>query len=100
MQELLAHYNVLIKQQVDAKKHKLSKAEALNLAQAAEQIFSARGKKVTRLNLRRDRPTQAAIASSMLGPSGNLRAPTVRIGRSLVVGFHVETYKQVLRIEP
>lgn len=32
----------------------------------------------------------------MLGPTGNLRAPTFRIGRTLVVGFHEETYRALL----
>jgi hypothetical protein len=33
----------------------------------------------------------------MLGPTGNLRAPTLRVGRTLVVGFDEETYRKVLR---
>lgn len=32
----------------------------------------------------------------MLGPTGNLRAPTLRVGRTLVVGFDEETYRKVL----
>ena len=31
-------------------------------------------------------------AHELLGPSGNLRAPTVRRGRTLVVGFDEATY--------
>jgi hypothetical protein len=32
----------------------------------------------------------------MLGPTGNLRAPTLRAGRTLVVGFDEEAYRKVL----
>ena len=32
----------------------------------------------------------------MLGPTGNLRAPTLRVGRTLLVGFDEETYRKVL----
>jgi hypothetical protein len=32
----------------------------------------------------------------MLGPTGNLRAPTLRVGRTLIVGFDEETYRRVL----
>ena len=32
----------------------------------------------------------------MLGPTGNLRAPTLRVGRTLIVGFDQETYRRVL----
>jgi hypothetical protein len=32
----------------------------------------------------------------MLGPTGNLRAPTLRVGKTLVVGFNDESYTDVL----
>jgi hypothetical protein len=32
----------------------------------------------------------------MLGPTGNLRAPTLRVGRTLLVGFDEDTYRKVL----
>ena len=32
----------------------------------------------------------------MLGPTGNLRAPTLRVGRTRIVGFDEETYRGVL----
>ena len=32
----------------------------------------------------------------MIGPSGNLRAPTLRVGTTLVVGFNDEMYDTVL----
>ena len=32
----------------------------------------------------------------LMGPTGNLRAPTLRIGDTLVVGFSEETYKEWL----
>ena len=31
----------------------------------------------------------------VLGPTGNLRAPTLRLGKKLVVGFNEEMYKSV-----
>ena len=31
----------------------------------------------------------------MLGPTGNLRAPTMKIGNALLVGFNQELYDQV-----
>jgi hypothetical protein len=33
----------------------------------------------------------------LLGPTGNLRAPTLRIGRTLLVGFDEATYARLLR---
>lgn len=34
--------------------------------------------------------------AAMLGPTGNLRAPTVRIGNTVVVGFNEDAYRQAL----
>jgi hypothetical protein len=32
----------------------------------------------------------------MLGPTGNLRAPTIRRGKTVLVGFDDEAYSRVL----
>ena len=53
-------------------------------------------KKVERLDLEAERPDKATVERLMLGPTGNLRAPTLRVGRTLVVGFDEETYRKVL----
>ncbi|MEC8645314.1 MAG: ArsC family (seleno)protein, partial [Pseudomonadota bacterium] len=31
---------------------------------------------------------------SMLGPTGNLRAPTIRIGKTYLVGFNEEVFEK------
>ncbi len=52
--------------------------------------MTAKGKKV--LEFRgADTKSNDAVAS-MLGPTGNLRAPTIRKGKTVIVGFHEETY--------
>jgi hypothetical protein len=33
---------------------------------------------------------------SVLGPTGNLRAPALRTGKTLLVGFNEEAYRQIL----
>ena len=48
------------------------------------------------LDLRRDKPDRATLESLLIGPSGNLRAPTLRRGRTLLVGFDEATYASVL----
>ncbi len=37
-----------------------------------------------------------AVVDAMLGPTGNLRAPTIRTGKTVVVGFNDEAYGDVL----
>ena len=36
------------------------------------------------------------VVEAMLGPTGNLRAPTIRKGKTLLVGFHEEVFERVL----
>jgi hypothetical protein len=38
------------------------------------------------------------LKSLVLGPTGNLRAPTLRVGRTLVVGFDADTYRAVFKV--
>ena len=40
------------------------------------------------------KPTSDAV-KAMLGPTGNLRAPTARVGKTLVVGFNEEAYGRI-----
>jgi arsenate reductase-like glutaredoxin family protein len=82
---------------VDAKKRKLTLKDALCLLEGADELYAARGKKVERVDLRAGKPDKTTVERLMLGPTGNLRAPTLRVGRTLVVGFDEETYRKVLR---
>ena len=81
---------------MDAKKTRLGLKDALEMLKGADLLFAARGKKVERVDLKADKPDKATVDRLMLGPTGNLRAPTLRVGRTLVVGFDEETYRKVL----
>lgn len=81
---------------VDATKDRRGRDEALKLARSAKRVVAARGKKVTVFDMAGDPPEDETLASHLLGPSGNLKAPTLRIGDTLLVGFGEEAYRQVL----
>ena len=82
----------------DAKKQRLGPAEALALARRHDRVVAARGKKVVALDLKKDRPDDEALLSVLLGPSGHLRAPAETVGKTLVVGFNPEVYREVLGV--
>ena len=67
---------------------KLGLSDALGLVEQADRLVVAKGKKLTVLDLGAESPTDDAVAKLMLGPTGNLRAPTLRVGRTLVVGYN------------
>ena len=81
---------------MDAKKKAFAATEALALVRSARQLYVAKGKKVVHLDLQRDAPDDATLLGLVLGPSGNLRAPTVRRGQTLIVGFDADTYRELL----
>jgi hypothetical protein len=45
--------------------------------------------------LQSDRPDDQTLISLMLGPTGNLRAPTMKVGKTVVVGFSEELFSEV-----
>jgi arsenate reductase-like glutaredoxin family protein len=42
-------------------------------------------------------PDEETLLAHMLGPTGNLRAPTIRKGKTVLVGFSDDAYRQVLK---
>jgi len=83
--------------QVDAKKTTLKETEALALVREVDEIYASKGKQVVHLDLRKEKPDKAALLGLLLGPTGNLRAPTLRKGRTLLVGFDEVPYAAVLK---
>ena len=59
-------------------------------------MIVAKGKKVTEFNMKKSPPTEDELLKYMLGPTGNLRAPTLRTGQTVVVGFNPDAYDTLL----
>jgi len=59
-------------------------------------VCIVRGKTIVTFDLTKNRPDDAALTAHMIGPTGNLRAPTVRVRDTLVVGYSEEAYRQLL----
>jgi hypothetical protein len=63
------------------------------LLEGITQIYATKGKQVVHLDLLKDKPGADTIRSVLIGPTGNLRAPTLRKGKTLIVGFDDATYR-------
>lgn len=55
-----------------------------------------KGKKITEFDLKKDKPTEDELLKMMLGTTGNLRAPTIQRGKTLLVGFNADQYENIL----
>ena len=84
-------------ERTDAGKERKGRDAALALAKSARRVVVARGKKVVEFDMHNDPPDDDTLAAHLLGPTGNLRAPTLRKGTTLLVGFSEDAYRQVLQ---
>jgi arsenate reductase-like glutaredoxin family protein len=59
-------------------------------------IHVARGKKIVTIDMK-DAPDDDTLAGYLLGPTGNLRAPTIKQGKTLYVGFNEDVYQTLAK---
>ena len=85
-----------IAEQVDARKIRLANEDALKLAHAASRVWVAKGKKVLLFDMKKAPPADEQLLAAMIGPTGNLRAPAFRRGKTLFVGMNEEEFAKVL----
>jgi hypothetical protein len=95
-QGFLEQNQVKIAEQTDARKERKGASEALALVRSVDRVVVGRGKKVVTFDMKKAPPDEETLLAHLLGPTGNLKAPTLRRGRVLVVGFSEEAYRQVL----
>lgn len=86
-------HKIEAKEIVSASK-KLGAKDAAALAKAASRVIVAKGAKVAEF-APGGKPGKDVI-DAMLGPTGNLRAPCIRAGKTLLVGFSDSAYRDAL----
>jgi hypothetical protein len=69
----------------------LTEAEARALLREVDEVWIARGPALER------RPSRAVRAADLRGPTGRIRAPIVRRGAVLLVGFREEGLRELVR---
>ncbi|HEY2911472.1 MAG TPA: ArsC family (seleno)protein [Gemmataceae bacterium] len=87
---------ISVKETVDARTVRYGDDEALALLDGIHTLTAMRGARIETFNLKKDRPDDAALLAKLIGPSGNLRAPTARVGATLLVGYNPDAYRQAL----
>ncbi len=83
----------MIKEEVPASR-KLGSAEARAIAKESTRVIVAKGKKVDVFDMKNSKISE--VVEKMLGPTGNLRAPTARVGKTTIVGFNDEAYSKAM----
>lgn len=64
--------------------------DALTVLEGVDDLHVARGRTAVHVDLKNDRPPDDEILALVLGRSGKLRAPALRVGRTMIVGYNAE----------
>ena len=73
---------------------KLARKDAAAIAKQASLVVVAKGKKVSEFKPGGNAGKE--LVDAMLGPTGNLRAPTLRAGKTVLVGFNADVFAERL----
>lgn len=79
----------------DARKEPQGPDQLESLLDQVSTVWVGRGKKYVKLS-KADLQNDSEARKPLFGPTGNLRAPTLRFGKTLVVGFSVPMYEDFL----
>ena len=66
--------------------------DARRLLETATRIVVAKGKRVDEFSVTAS--ANDKIIEAMLGPTGNLRAPAMRVDNLILVGFHEKVFSE------
>ena len=73
---------------------KLQRDDAVELLKNATKVAVAKGRKLSEFSGANTTSDEAATA--MLGATGNLRAPTMVVGETLLVGFNEALFDEII----
>ena len=68
----------------------------MKLVRDTRNLYVARGKKVLHFSMADGGTTDDEVLAVILGRSGTLRAPAIRVGDQMLVGFNADAYSKVL----
>jgi hypothetical protein len=77
---------------VNAGKEKFGPKDLVHVFGDATKVIVAKGKKVITFDLKATDTSDPDFRKAVIGPSGNLRAPTIRTGKTMLVGFSEDAF--------
>ena len=82
----------MIREQADARKEPIRGKNALGVTTGTYRVVVARGNRVESFDMKNAPPDDETLLKQILGPTGNLRAPALRKGKTVVVGYNDAVY--------
>ncbi len=91
--EFLAARRVAVRETADARKERFEKQDLRELFKGARTVIAVKAKKRVEFDLAREFDAEA-LADAVIGPTGGLRAPTLIVGDTVLVGFGPEAWAE------
>ena len=91
-------HGITVRETVDARKTRYAGSDLEDLFDGASKVIAARGKSHVVFDMKKDPPDPAELEKRTLGPSGNLRAPAARIGKTWLVGFSEDAWADAFKV--
>lgn len=85
MDAFLEEHDIEAKEIESANKIRYDEDQAVELASEMSKIIAARGKSVTEIKVKG--AERDLLVKHLIGPSGKLRSPAIRKGKTLYIGF-------------
>ncbi len=82
-----------IAEEIDAKKQVIGPDQVWDFVKKASSVHVASGQKI--LTFKPDSASKDELISKATGRTGNLRAPALRIGDDLYIGFNAALYEGI-----
>lgn len=86
---MLSEKQTAVAEERSSRRQPLTDADAAALLASVETVTVARGKRAE------TRPAEQVTLADLKRPTGNYRAPMIRRGRTLLVGFHAESLERL-----
>lgn len=80
---------------MDARKERYGAKDLDALFRGGTKLIAVRGKKSQTFDLKKGGFERADFEKSVLGPTGNLRAPAMRLGKTWLIGYGEDTYDEI-----
>lgn len=93
--EFIGKQGAEVRETIDAKKVRFGPGDLDEVFATGNRVVAARGKKVLTFKPGSE-DDREALTKAVIGPSGNLRAPVARVGKTFLVGFNEDMWGDVL----
>lgn len=90
--EFLAARRIAVRETVDARKQRYGAEDLRALFAGCERVIAVKGKKRLEFDLAQTFDVEA-LAAAVIGPTGGLRAPTLKVGATALVGFGSDDWR-------